>query len=153
MENIVDVAAAILNECGNLSTMKLQKLAFYSQAYHLVNFHEPLFPEDFEAWVNGPVAPELFDRHRGIFVIAPGDLGETRISDLDARAQVSVKQVLYCLGEKTGQELSQLTHSENPWKDARVGVAHGQRSKNVIAKRNILRFYSSAEARKNCVFA
>ena len=33
MAHVVDVAAYILEDLGSVSTMKLQKLAFYSQAY------------------------------------------------------------------------------------------------------------------------
>ena len=65
MARIDDVAAYILENLGSVSTMKLQKLAFYSQAYYLVEFGAPLFSEKFEAWANGPVAPELFRKHRG----------------------------------------------------------------------------------------
>ena len=44
MASITDVAAYILENLGSVSTMKLQKLAFYSQAYHLVNDGAPPFP-------------------------------------------------------------------------------------------------------------
>ena len=72
MAHVVDVAAYILEDLGSVSTMKLQKLAFYSQAYYLAEHGATLFPEAFEAWANGPVAPDLFRRHRGEFVIARG---------------------------------------------------------------------------------
>ena len=68
MAHVVDVAAYILECLGSVSTMKLQKLTFYSQAYYLVEHGTPLFPEEFEAWANGPVAPDLFKRHKGEFV-------------------------------------------------------------------------------------
>ena len=42
-----------------ITTMKLQKLCFYSQAYSLVKYNQQLFPEDFRAWKNSPVvSPE-----------------------------------------------------------------------------------------------
>ena len=45
MAHVVDVAAYILECLGSVSTMKLQKLTFYSQAYYLVEHGTPLFPE------------------------------------------------------------------------------------------------------------
>lgn len=72
MAHVVDVAAYILECLGSVSTMKLQKLTFYSQAYYLVEHGTPLFPEEFEAWANGPVAPDLFKRHKGEFVVSRG---------------------------------------------------------------------------------
>ena len=79
MAHVVDVAAYILEDLGSVSTMKLQKLAFYSQAYYLAEHGATLFPEAFEAWANGPVAPDLFRRHRGEFVIARGFFGPVKM--------------------------------------------------------------------------
>lgn len=55
-----DVAEYVLSEVGYVSTMKLQKLVFYSQAYSLVVLDEPLFSDDFEAWINCPASPLCF---------------------------------------------------------------------------------------------
>lgn len=63
--SIVDVAAYILARESTMVTLKLHKLAFYAQAAHLVRHASPLFPEDFHAWVVGPVSPELYRLHRG----------------------------------------------------------------------------------------
>lgn len=60
MTNIFDVAKYILEKSGSMSTMKLQKLCYYSQAWSLVWDDKSLFPEDFEAWANCPVCPKLF---------------------------------------------------------------------------------------------
>ena len=65
MVGVFDVAEYVLSEVGYVSTMKLQKLVFYSQAYSLVAFDEPLFSDDFEAWVNGPVCPPLVSGSQG----------------------------------------------------------------------------------------
>ena len=54
MANVFDTAKYILEQKGDMSTMKLQKLCYYSQAWGLVWDDEPLFDEDFEAWANGP---------------------------------------------------------------------------------------------------
>ena len=40
-----------------LTNLKLQKLMYYSQAWHLALRDIPLFNEDFQAWVHGPVLP------------------------------------------------------------------------------------------------
>lgn len=49
MKRAVDIAARILSELNDIFTTKLQKLALYSQAYHLVTVDEPLFSEQIEA--------------------------------------------------------------------------------------------------------
>lgn len=67
--SIVDVAAYILSRESTMVTLKLHKLAFYAQAAHLVRHASPLFPENFHAWVVGPVSPELYCLHRGKLLI------------------------------------------------------------------------------------
>lgn len=47
----------------------LQKLVYYSQAWHLVWEERRLFEEPIEAWVNGPVVRELYRRHRGLWQV------------------------------------------------------------------------------------
>lgn len=74
LEKVVDVAEYILDAHGPMTTMRLHKLLYYSQAHHLVTRGEPLFDLDFQAWAPGPVIPELFELHRGRFLIRHGEL-------------------------------------------------------------------------------
>ncbi len=60
MATALDVAAFILNKRGPMTAMKLQKLVYYSKAWHLVWEDKLLFTEPIEAWANGPVVPELY---------------------------------------------------------------------------------------------
>lgn len=76
---IINVAAKILEIMGPMTTMKLQKLVYYSQAHSLATTGLSLFPEDFEAWTNGPVSLELFNRHRGRFT------SQRRTTDFSSR--------------------------------------------------------------------
>ena len=47
--------------CGDVSVMKLQKLAYYAQGWHLaLHDGQPLFGERIEAWRFGPVVPALY---------------------------------------------------------------------------------------------
>lgn len=146
------IAECILNECGNLSTMKLQKLVYYSQAAHLVYEGKPLFSDRIEAWANGPVVPELFKKHRHKFIVTKGFLGDSTIDELDVAAARSICRVLDVLGNKTGAELSELTHSERPWSDARVGYAPAERCDVAIAPESIRSYYSASNC-ANPVFA
>lgn len=60
MPSALDVAQYILEQQGPMPAMKLHKLLYYAQAWSLVWDDEPLFPERIEAWINGPVIPDLF---------------------------------------------------------------------------------------------
>ncbi|MDR3117520.1 MAG: DUF4065 domain-containing protein [Puniceicoccales bacterium] len=120
--NIFDVAKYILHSIGGeISTMKLQKLCYYCQAWHLALEGEPLFPQEFEAWANGPVCRELFNAHKGWFGIREEDIPQTSCSrvELPEQATMHVDRVLEDYGCFDGAQLSELTHGESPWKDAR----------------------------------
>ena len=120
MARIFDVAEFILSKTGKISTWKLQKLVYYSQAWHLVWDEEPLFEAEIQAWANGPVCPDLYQRHRGSFNISTVKGKPTGLTD-DERE--SVEAIVKYYGEYTGQQLSDFTHSEPPWKDAREGLS------------------------------
>lgn len=50
---------------GELMTnMKLQKMLYYQQGFHLAYFDKPLFQEDIEAWMYGPVVPSMYEKYK-----------------------------------------------------------------------------------------
>ena len=75
MANVHDVAQYILTKTGPISTWKLQKLVYYSQAWHAVWDDVPLFQSRVQAWANRPVSPALYEHHRGRFTIEYDTLG------------------------------------------------------------------------------
>jgi uncharacterized phage-associated protein len=139
MATVHDVAAYILERAGSMTAMKLQKLAYYSQAWHLVWEERPLFDARIEAWANGPVVRELYDRHRGQFQVSAWPAGDgTRLSD-DERS--TVESVLSFYGGMTAHQLSELTHRESPWKDARAGLPAGTRASVEITPAAMAEYY------------
>lgn len=142
MSNVhaIDVSAYILSKLGEMTAMKLQKLIYYCQAWSLVWDEEPLFIEKIEAWANGPVVREVFKEHKTKFKIStiggdPKVLSPTQIETIDS--------VLEFYGDKDSQWLSELTHIEDPWKDARGDTPMGVRSSNVITHASMMTYYSS----------
>lgn len=140
----VDVAAFILQRMGEMTAMKLQKLVYYSQAWSLVWDEAPLIREKVQAWANGPVVAELYNAHRGMYSVAPGQIpGNPDVLDPD---QVeTVEAVLSHYGDKHSQWLSDLTHAEDPWKIARqeAGLPDGARGTVEITQAAMAEYYSS----------
>jgi uncharacterized phage-associated protein len=136
-----DVAAYILTKQGEITTMKLEKLVYYSQAWSLVWDERPLFNERIEAWIGGPIIPALYDEHRKQFMIAAWPWGNAEALDEDARDTVDA--VLKFYGTMSGQELSDLTHAERPWQDAREGLAPNERGHAEITQGALYEFYES----------
>ena len=138
---VFDVAAYILEKMGAMTTMKLQKLVYYSQAWSLVWDEKPLFEEDIEAWANGPVVRELFDYHRGMYEISAMPIGNPRL--LNQEQQETIDAVLDYYGDKSAQWLIDLTHMEDPWKQARKGLPPLERGSRVMSLDTIADYYSS----------
>lgn len=144
MANVFDVAKYILKKKGKLSTMKLQKLCYYAQAWSLVWDDAPLFEEEFEAWANGPVCKELFLKTQGKFWVTAND-EDGDIRKLKSYQKETIDVVLNHYGNKDAQWLSQLTHMEDPWIDARKGVPAGVGCSNIINKESMAIYYSGLE--------
>ncbi|MCP4657475.1 MAG: SocA family protein [bacterium] len=139
MTSVHDVAAYILKQSGLMTAMKLQKLVYYSQAWALVWDEKPVFSEEIQAWANGPVVPDLYDRHRGRFEVDAWSSGDPEI--LEDWQRETVNAVLDFYGPKSSQWLSNLTHREDPWRDAREGLAPGERGARVITLAAMAEYY------------
>ena len=124
-----------------MTTMKLQKLLYYCQAWSLVWDDTRLFNDRIEAWANGPVVPAIYKRLRGTFKVSR--LGSGNTEALNATQRETVDAVLDYYGEKTSQWLSDLTHREDPWKDARKGLSPADRSNKVITRASMAEYYGS----------
>lgn len=144
MADVLDVAAYILKKCGTMTAMKLQKLVYYSQAWSLVWDEEPLFDQRIEAWANGPVAPKLYNQHRGKFKISSDDVSGNPKA-LDKNQRETVDEVVRFYGKKTAQWLSDLTHMEAPWEKARkrAKVDDGEACDEAITFADMAEYYGS----------
>lgn len=138
---VFDIAAYILERMGAMTTMKLQKLVYYSQAWSLVWDEKRLFEEKIEAWANGPVIRNLFDYHRGMYEISSMPLGNPRL--LNQEQQDTVDAVLEYYGHRSAQWLIELTHMEDPWIQARKGLPKLERGNRIIPLDAMADYYSS----------
>ena len=98
------------------------------------------FKERIEAWANGPVVKELYELHKGQFKLALADLpGNLEVLNDEQRETVLV--VLKDYGDKPSQWLSDLTHLEAPWREARKGVDPRERGDKEITWAALAEYY------------
>lgn len=140
--SVLHAAKYILHELGETTCMKLEKLCYYAQAWSLAWDDVPLFDEDFEAWANGPVCPELYARHKGMFLIKDGFFKDIEDWEWLPREIETFSAVLESYAGMEPHWLSDLTHQELPWKAARSGVPDGDPSRNIITKESMQMYYS-----------
>ena len=126
MAKVHDVAAYLISKCRPVDAMKLQKLVYYAQAWSLVWDEKPLFRDKVEAWANGPVVRVLFKTYQGQYKVGRAVEGDKTALTTSERGTVDA--VLKFYGDKGGFYLSELTHRERPWMDARKGLALARRA-------------------------
>lgn len=141
MADVFDVAQEILDQSGEMTAMKLQKLVYYAQAWHLVWAEQPLFANRIEAWKDGPVCPDLWKAHANLFLVRKVPSGDPE--NLSKREKRSIEKVLKYYGKRNAQWLSDLTHMEAPWADARRDADPGERSNATISHAAMHRYYSA----------
>ncbi len=141
MASVFDVAASILDKTPSVSHMKLQKLVYYAQAWSLVWDDEPLFPEKIEAWVNGPVVPQLFAVLQGSFKADRHKLGDADPDRLGPPQKDTIDKVLEFYGHRDAQWLSDLSHGEGPWREARKGLLPNERGSREITHALMAEYY------------
>lgn len=109
------------NQTGSLiSNLKLQKLVYYAQAWHLALFNGPLFRGTFQAWVHGPVLPELYQRFK-VFGWKP-IIEDVDQPQLPAAISEFLAQITEAYMPYEALALEQMTHAELPWQQARAGL-------------------------------
>ncbi len=136
-----DVAQCILERLGPIPAVKLQKLVYYCQAWALVWDGRPIFNEKIEAWANGPVVRELYNEHKGLYEVSKIKKGNP--AAISAEHTETINIVLDARGDKSPQWLGDLSHFERPWRDARNGLAPGERSRNEITLSAMAEYYES----------
>jgi uncharacterized phage-associated protein len=142
MPSVLDVAAYILKQQGSITAMKLQKLVYYSQAWSLVWDGESLFPELIEAWADGPVVRELWQAHAGSYRVE--ELRRGSAVALSPAQLATVDAVLSFYGQAEAEWLSELSHRERPWMEARAGLPAQARCSAFIGLETMRNYYSTA---------
>jgi uncharacterized phage-associated protein len=140
MASVHDVAAYILHKTGRITAIKLHKLLYYSQAWSLVWDDCPIFNARIEAWANGPVVPSVYRLQRGNYFVSNWPSGNRANLTLEERATVNA--VLGKYGRKSSYWLSELTHREKPWRDARRGLGPLDPGDQEITKAAMAEYYS-----------
>ena len=132
----------------SMSPKKLQKMLYYAYSWGLVllnddneSFDNKLFDANFEAWVHGPVIPDIYFEYKPYGFQNIPQLDSISPNPEDDDVTDVLEQVLSVYGGFNGNQLESLTHSEEPWKNARKGLLPMDSSSNVIDDRIIYNYY------------
>jgi uncharacterized phage-associated protein len=136
-----------------LTHLKLQKLIYYTQAWFLANCKKSLFKEDFQAWVHWPVLKSVYMTYRNYkpWNAINSDINESELFEkiilISNNLWENILEYLDFIAQDylwyTGFMLENMTHQENPWRDARKWLQPDDISDNIISKESILKYYST----------
>jgi uncharacterized phage-associated protein len=142
MYKVIDIANKILKEAAEgdenelVSNMKLQKLLYYQQGFHLAYFNTPLFEEEIEAWIYGPVIPQIY--HAFMEYGKNGiEYGGETIKLTEPGEESLFHEVNQVYGALSAVGLMRKTHDESPWKTTPTGA------ENVISKEKIKAYFQT----------
>jgi len=127
-----------------VNNLRLQKLLYYVQAWHLALHGEPVFYEQIEAWVKGPVVPVVFQQYKHLGYMPIRNMATLDLGTLPSGISAHVDEVLDAYAQYSGFDLSTMTHMEDPWCDARKGLSANDLSRRVITHESMRKYYSNA---------
>ena len=137
-KKIIQLANLIIKmaaEKGDLITnLKLQKLLYYEQGYHLACFGKPLFNEEVLAWQYGPVVREVYDAFSkcgGRALMPQGGVYSFRNKEEEALFE----EVFDAYNKYSASYLVEMTHNEAPWKSVQANTD------SVISKESMKAFF------------
>jgi len=109
----------------SISNLKLQKLVYYAQGFHVAMYNEPLFPERIFAWAHGPVVEELYHAFKKFganpIIISDDEMRETDWDQFTPEHHALLDEVYTVYGQFTATKLRNMTHQEPPWKNVQQG--------------------------------
>lgn len=149
VDDIADYITVRMAEAGAyLNVLKLHKLVYYVQAWHLAFFGRRCFDSAFEAWVHGPVSRELYARFRSTKnMYSPVTQQDVRAGfkahRLPGDAKRHVDSILEAYAKFSDDQLEELTHRERPWQLARGALPPNARCQTEIADAVMKAYYGA----------
>ena len=141
------VISYVFEQLGEVTPLALQKILYFIQGLYFSRYGKPLFNDNCQAWVHGPVYAEIYDMFSS-FRYDPIDdprfeLLKGKSTDLDEKEREVINLVVNTFGMYGGKVLERITHKEDPWIDAREGYSENEPSQEEISKESIKEYFVS----------
>lgn len=134
----LDIANKIISKTDlehgdTISNLKLQKMMYYQQGFHLAYFGTPLFDEDIVAWQYGPVVPSVYKEYKS-FESNSISTSREGISLSDDEEEL-FNNVYEEYNQFSAVALMKMTHEESPWKTTEIN--------SVISRDKMIAFFKT----------
>lgn len=127
----------------SITHLKLQKLLYYAQAWHLVFYDRPLFKNSIQAWTHGPVVPDVYYEYSDYgwsAIEAPEE-----VPRFDGKTEHLLREILRVYGRFDAKYLEELTHQELPWRETRGDLPLEARCTKEISHETMKNFYKAMQ--------
>lgn len=141
-----DVAEWFINRTASeqgevISTLEVQRLVYFSQAWYLANKGRPLFEDEFEAWASGPMNPAIFERFANFAYTNIPAIETSRVIK-GAKLEL-LEEIWERYGCFKGRKLDAMSREPGgPWQTARGNLTPEAAGDTVIPKSAIRKFYA-----------
>ncbi|MCC3406557.1 MAG: DUF4065 domain-containing protein [Microcoleus sp. PH2017_10_PVI_O_A] len=125
-----------------INAYKLQKLVYYAQAWHLAIYGTPLFNADFQAWVHGPVIPDLLEKYQSQFSWEP-IVERIERPKLSEEIGEFLEEVADAYLEYDDETLERMICGEMPWLEARGNLPRDESCHGIISQESMKQYYST----------
>lgn len=144
------VISYIFEQLGEVTPLALQKILYFIQGIYFSKYEIPLFEDNCQAWVHGPVYVVVYNMFSG-FRYDPIDdprfeLLKGKSANLEKKEREVIDLVVNTFGIYGGKVLEKITHREKPWIDAREGYAKNEPSQEEIPKEAIKEYFITVRA-------
>lgn len=138
MEHIkaIDIGKFFYDKNNEFTAKQIQKLTYYAYVWYMIKYNKSLLEEKPQAWIHGPVFASLYGSMRS------GKFFHHEKCEFDNNITELLNIVYKVYGKYTGNQLEHMTHLEDPWKKARVGLEKYDISKQEIKDEDIIAYYS-----------
>lgn len=141
MKNVYDaitIAKWIINEI-HPEPLKLQKLLYLAQGYSYAFYDRPLFKDELEGWVHGPVVRDVYNAFRE-YQYNSIDIN-FEVDEIDDEAKDVLRYVIDNFSKYDAKYLEELSHQQEPWILSRNGLDPDERNDKTISKESIANYF------------
>ena len=145
-DKMLDVISYIFEALEEVTPLMLQKLLYFIQGVYAALYKRPILEEDCQAWIHGPVYPDVYELFRD-FKYNPIDdarfaLFEGRGDNLSNEEKRAIDLVVNTFGMYGAKVLERITHNETSWTMVRKEYDDSTRSSELMPKEGIMEYFT-----------
>lgn len=141
---IYDISVYLMEHNPDTTNMSLQKILYFLNGFSKKFLKYNLFNDLAQAWIHGPVYPEIYDALSYYFnnKIDVNEILKDKEIDLSEEEINYINNVSKFFSCYSGSKLRDMSHLTDPWINARKGLSEEEPSNRIIDNKDIENYFS-----------